>query len=76
MVLLSGENHINIKKNHLLKCLEQKKSSFKIFIEPLAEKNKINVHNDNNINLEYTNLTISDSDIDKMFSPNPNTNVK
>jgi len=76
MVLLCSENHINIKKNHLLKCLEQKKSSFKIFIEPLAEKNKINVHNDNNINLEYTNLTISDSDIDKMFSPNPNTNVK
>lgn len=74
MVLLSSENHINIKKNHLLKCLEQKKSSFKIFIEPLAEKNKINVHSDDNKIPECMNLT--DSDINMIISPNPNTNIK
>lgn len=40
MVLLSNENHMVIKKNHLLKCLEEKKNSFKIFVEELKEMEK------------------------------------
>jgi len=65
MVLLSNENHMIIKKNHLLKCLEQKKQSFKIFIEPLKEKVAMTPHCDDNKELKCMNLT--DNDITMIF---------
>ena len=70
MVLLCNNSQFDIKKNHILKCLEKKKESFNIFVVPL---NKTLDKNDtNNINLiEYKNVNISDADINSIFTPNP-----
>jgi hypothetical protein len=57
MVLLSNDNHMIIRKNHLLKCLEQKKNSFKIFVEELKET----YHCDDNKNVTFENLSYSDT---------------
>jgi hypothetical protein len=40
----------------MLKCLEKKKNSFKIFIEPLKEKLKEENVKSNNIDLKCENL--------------------
>ena len=70
MVLLCNNNQFNIKKNHILKCLEKKKESFNIFVVPLNKT--IDKNDTNNINLiEYKNVNISDADINSIFTPNP-----
>jgi len=56
MVLLSNDNHMIIRKNHLLKSLEQKKNSFKIFVEELKET----YHCDDNKNAKCENVSYSD----------------
>jgi hypothetical protein len=65
MVLLSNDNPINIKKNHLLKCLNKKKENFDIMIIPMKEKNIIEDSN-KNINIDLTDLT--DQDIKTIFN--------
>jgi hypothetical protein len=71
MVLLSNDNPINIKKNHLLKCLEKKKQNFDIMIIPMKEKNIIEESN-KNINIDFSDLT--DQDIKSIFDMNNKKN--
>lgn len=66
MVLLSNDNHMIIKKNHMLKCLEKKRNSFKIFVEPLKEQLKEEeTVKSNNIDLNCENL--KDDEIKKIL---------
>lgn len=37
MVLLSNNNQLNIKNNHMLKCIELEKNTVKVFIVPLTK---------------------------------------
>ena len=71
MVLLSSNNQLDIKKYHILQCLQKKKESFNIFVVPL---NKTLDKNDtNNLNLiDYKNVNISDKDIDSIFGSSKN----
>jgi hypothetical protein len=74
MVLLSNDNPINIKKNHMLKCLEKKKQNFDIMIIPMKEKIIIEESN-KNINLDFSNLTDKDiKDIKSIFDMNDKKN--
>jgi len=66
MVLLSSENSLNINKNHILKCLEKKRNTFKIFVEPLKEPYVIEKAPD--MNIQFDNLT--DKDIETILAPN------
>jgi hypothetical protein len=66
MVLLSSENSFNINKNHILKCLEKKRNTFKIFVEPLKETYVIEKAPD--MNIQFDNLT--DKDIETILAPN------
>jgi len=74
MVLLCRENHINIKNNHMLKCIEKKKNSFNIFVMPLKNILEETHIIDNNKN---TNIIIGDIpdlkeiDINMIFQSNP-----
>jgi hypothetical protein len=61
MVLLSSNNQLDIKKYHILQCLQKKRESFKILVVPL-DKNDIN-----KTYVEYKNLNISDADINSIF---------
>lgn len=66
MVLLSNDNHMIIKKNHMLKCLEKKKNSFKIFVETLKEQLKEEeTVKSNNIDFKCENL--KDDEIKKIL---------
>jgi len=70
MVLLNSNNNFDIKKHHILKCLEKKKEKFDIFVVPL--KNVID-KNDNN-QIKNNNIDFSDiktSDLNSIFIPNP-----
>ena len=67
MVLLSNDNHMIIRKNHLLKSLEQKKNSFKIFVEEMKE---MDYCEDNN-NVKCENISYSDIKM-VLDSPRPN----
>ena len=71
MVLLSSNNQLDIKKYHILQCLQKKKESFNIFVVPL---NKTLDKNDtNNLNLiDCKNVNISDKDIDSIFGSSKN----
>ena len=69
MVLLSNDNSINIRNNHILKCLEKKKNNFNVFVIPLTTPLKetyviddifVNVLKDNIVNL-------TDNDINTIF---------
>ena len=51
-----------IKKNHMLKCLEKKRNSFKIFVEPLKEEETFK---SNTIDLNCENL--KDDEIKKIL---------
>jgi hypothetical protein len=62
MVLLCNENPINIKNNHMLKCLNKKKENFNIFIVPLEETLK-EQNKDEFINL---NITFDEKEIKKL----------
>lgn len=64
MVLLCNDNAFNIKKHHILKCLEKKKENFKIFIDPLKEPYII--EKAPNMNIQLENLT--DKDIEQIFN--------
>lgn len=66
MVLLSSTNHIIIRKNHLLKCLEKKQEVFKICIEPLTENLATTLRCTDDKNLKFENL--SNSDIKIVFN--------
>ena len=66
MVLLCNDNALNINKNHILKCLEKKRNTFKIFVEPLKEPYVIEKADTMNIQLD--NLT--DKDIETILAPN------
>ena len=74
MVLLCNANHINIKNNHMLKCIEKKKNSFNIFVMPLKNILEETHIIDNNKN---TNIIIGDipdlkeNDINMIFQSNP-----
>ena len=61
MVLLSSDNQLNIKKYHILQCLEKKRESFNVIVIPL---DKTLDKNDNK------NLNISDKDIESILSSN------
>lgn len=69
MVLISNDNALNIKNNHILKCLEKKKNTFNMFVIPLTTPLKetyviddisVNVLKDNIVNL-------TDNDIKTIF---------
>ena len=74
MVLLCNANHINIKNNHMLKCIEKKKNSFNIFVMPLKnilEETHI-IDNNKNTNILIDNLSIhKENDINTIFQSNP-----
>ncbi len=63
MVLLCSENNINIKKNHMLKCLEKKKQSFEVFTlaKPLKEEHLLEECNTINI------VDLTDKDVKVLF---------
>ena len=63
MVLLCNDNAFNIKKHHILKCLEKKRNTFKIFVEPLKETYVIEKADTTGIQLD--NLT--DKDIETIL---------
>jgi hypothetical protein len=73
MVLLCNGNHVNIKNNSFLKCLEKKKNSFDVFVIPLKEieekSNDIYTINDTNT---MANLmeNLTDKDIAILFDSN------
>ena len=65
MVLLSSDNQLNIKKYHILQCLEKKRESFNVIVIPLDKTlDKTLDKNDNK------NLNISDKDIESILSSN------
>ena len=66
MVLLCNDNPLNIKNNHILKCLEKKRGNFKIFVEPLKEPYII--EKAPSMNIQFENLT--DKDIETILGPN------
>jgi len=74
MVLLCNANHINIKNNHMLKCIEKKKNSFNIFVMPLKnilEETHI-IDNNKNKNIIISDLSdIKENDINTIFQSNP-----
>lgn len=74
MVLLCNANHINIKNNHMLKCIEKKKNSFNIFVMPLKnilEETHI-IDNNKNKNIIISDLSdIKEYDINTIFQSNP-----
>jgi len=55
MVLLSNDNNNTIKQNHILKCLEQKKMSFNIFVLPNTLKENNITDNNKNIKIVVDN---------------------
>ena len=57
MVLLSNDNQLNIKKTHMLKCLEKRRNTFKVLVVPLQETVIIN-HN-KNMNIVMDNPCIN-----------------
>ena len=63
MVLLCSENTLNIKNNHMLKCLEKKKQSFEVFTlaKPLKEEQLLEECNTINI------VDLTDKDIKMLF---------
>lgn len=61
MVLLSSDNQLNIKKYHILQCLEKKRESFNVIVIPLDKT----LDKNNN-----KNLNISDKDIESILSSN------
>ena len=70
MVLLNNNNNFDIKKNHILKCLEKRKEKFDIFVVPL--KNITDKNDDNQI--KNNNIDFSDIktlDLNNIFLPNP-----
>jgi hypothetical protein len=70
MVLLNNNNNFDIKKHHILKCLEKKKEKFNIFVVPL--KNVMDKNDDNQI--KNNNIDFSDIktlDLNNIFHPNP-----
>ena len=70
MVLLNSNNNFDIKKHHILKCLEKKKEKFNIFVLPL--KNVMDKNDDNQI--KNNNIDFSDIktvDLNSIFLPNP-----
>jgi len=74
MVLLSSENTINIKNNHMLKCLEKKKNSFNVFVIPATEKelkDVIDTMGKNTLDLSQIVSNMSEKEksvLDKIFS--------
>jgi hypothetical protein len=70
MVLLNNNNNFDIKKHHILKCLEKKKEKFDIYVVPL--KNVMDKNDDNQI--KNNNIDFSDIktvDLNSIFLPNP-----
>jgi len=68
MVLLSGGNHINIKKNHMLQCIERKKNSFQVFVIPLTKEEKeIYIINDTTNVFNDTIDTLTEKDMSMIF---------
>jgi hypothetical protein len=65
MVLLNNDNLVTIKQHHILKCLEQKKKSFNIFIISPSLKENNDDKLDKNAVENITDVT--DSDIKMMF---------
>jgi len=65
MVLLSNNNQLDIKKYHLLQCLQKKKESFNILVIPLNKTlDKPQV--------EYKNVNVSNADIDSILGSTKN----
>ena len=71
MVLLSNNNQLDIKKYHILQCLQKKKESFNIFVVPLNKTLDKN-DTDNKPQVEFKNVNISDKDIDSIFGSSNN----
>ena len=67
MVLLCNDNPLNIKKYHMLQCLNKKKENFNIFVVPLKEEEKL-ISNNVDLNIDLTSQNISDKEIKKLFS--------
>jgi hypothetical protein len=72
MVLLTNENQLTIKNNHMLKCLEKKKTFYNIFVLPAKETLKENIivdDNKNMINIADNLPKLTDRDINIIFNP-------
>jgi hypothetical protein len=69
MVLLCNDNPLDIKKNHMLKCLNKKKENFNIFIVPLDESLKKTLKEENTIidqNIDI-NLNLNNKEIENII---------
>jgi hypothetical protein len=71
MVLLSSNNQLDIKKYHILQCLQKKKESFKIFVVPLNKTLDKN-DTDDKPQVEFKNENISYEDINSIFGSSNN----
>jgi len=71
MVLLCNDNPLNIKKYHMLQCLNKKKENFNIFVLPLKEKEEEKLIS-NNIDFDITDKELkeifSDKELKEIFS--------
>ena len=54
MVLLCNTSNFDIKKTHILKCLEKKRDNFKVEVEPLKSNIKLQPAENN---IVYNNIT-------------------
>ena len=59
MVLLCNDNSVNIKKHHILKCLNKKRYNFKVEVIPLEETLKEeNIFINQNLNINFDDKEI------------------
>lgn len=54
MVLLCNTSNFDIKKTHILKCLQKKQNNFKVAVEPLKSNIKLQPAENN---IVYNNIT-------------------
>ena len=56
-MVLCNNNSLNIKEHHMLKCLEKKKHSFHVYVEPLTKPiNRIEQYDKDTIDIVAENI--------------------
>ena len=71
MVLLSSNNQLDIKKYHILQCLEKKRESFNVIVIPL-DKTLDKNDTDDKPQVEFKNVNISYEDINSILGSSKN----
>jgi len=71
MVLLSNNNQLDIKKYHILQCLEKKRESFNVIVIPLNKTLDKN-DTDDKPQVEFKNVNISYEDNNSILGSSKN----